>query len=236
MGELSRGGGLDVGRDPLAEASVSVVLPCHDEELNLPLVLDRLPDGLHEVIVVDSNCTDRTVEVARESRPDVVVVRAEGRGKGRALLAGFGAATGDVIVAMDADGSNDPREIAGLVGAVLCGADLAKGSRYLPGGGSDDNTRLRDLGNRILCSVFNRRHGASYTDLCYGYMAFRADHRGVLSPDCEGFEVEAELNRRACAAGLKVTELPSHEADRVHGESNLHPVRDGVRILRAILR
>ncbi len=215
---------------------VSVVIPCKNEALNLPTVLTALPDLVDEVVVVDSSCTDDTVAVARSLRPDVVVVTSDGPGKGRALRAGMLAATGDVVVTMDGDGSNDPDELDAMLAALDGGAGFVKGSRYLPGGGSADSTPLRDAGSRIICRVFNSIHGTRHTDLLYGYMAFRRDDRDVVLPDCEGFEVEALINAQAARAGLVVAEVPSVEHRRLHGESNLHPVRDGARILRTILR
>lgn len=218
------------------DPTVSVVIPCKNEALNLPGVLPRLGPEISEVIVVDSSCTDDTVEVARSLRPDVVIVTSDGPGKGRALRSGMLAATGDVVVTMDADGSNDPDEVPAMLDALLDGADLVKGSRYLPGGGSADSTPMRDFGSRVICGAFNALHRTRHTDLCYGYMAFRAEHRDVIVPDCEGFEVEAVINANAARAGLQVTEVPSFEARRVHGESNLRPVRDGLRIIRAMVR
>src|SRR5437868_14684742 len=106
--------------------SVSVVIPTLNEAENLPHVLPRIPDWVDEVLLVDGHSTDRTVEVARELRPDIRIMMQEGRGKGAALRTGFTAASGDLIVMLDADGSTDPAEIPAFVGALLAGADLAK--------------------------------------------------------------------------------------------------------------
>lgn len=220
----------------MTDLAITVVLPCKDEALNLPAVLPQIPSWVSEVVVVDSFSTDDTVAVARELRPDVVIVPAAGRGKGHALRAGFNAATGDIIVAMDGDGSNSPREIGRMVDTLVAGAGLAKGSRYLPEGGSADATPLRDFGNTVLCRIFNRLHHTAHTDLCYGFLAFWAKDRAVLLPDCEGFEVDALINVNACRAGLRVVEVPSREGRRIYGESHLHPIRDGTRILRTLLR
>ena len=76
-------------------------------------------------------------------------------GKGNALACGFAVATGDIIAMIDADGSADPSEIPQFVKALMDGADFAKGTRFTQGGGSNDITRLRSLGNRLLTSVFN---------------------------------------------------------------------------------
>jgi glycosyltransferase involved in cell wall biosynthesis len=219
----------------LALFSVSVVIPTRNEALNLPHVFGRLPLGLHEVIVVDGNSSDDTVVVARELYPSVRVIEQTGCGKGDALARGFAACTGDVIVMLDADGSTDPAEIPFFVEALLDGADFAKGSRFLPGGGSADITPVRRLGNSLLNMVVNGLYGTKYTDLCYGYNAFRSEVLHSLVVDCAGFEVETLMNIRVAKLGLKVAEVPSFEAKRVHGESKLHPVRDGLRVLRVVV-
>lgn len=213
-----------------------MVLPCRNEARNLEAVLPLLPDWLHQVVVVDSGSTDDTVEVARRLRPAATVVVATAPGKGAALEAGFAAATGDYIVALDADGSNDPGEIGPIVAALDAGADLVKGSRYLPGGGSSDATRLRSFGNTVLCRTFNAIHGVRLTDLCYGYVGYRRSLRDGLLDGATGFDVEAVLAANVCRRGYRIHEVPSFEAERLHGESHLHPLRDGVRILGAIVR
>lgn len=215
---------------------VSVVVPALNEADNLPHVFARLPAGLHEVVLVDGHSVDETVKVAQRLRPDIRVVCQSRRGKGDALACGFAAASGDVIVMMDADGSTDPEEIPRFVAALVDGADFAKGSRYLPGGGSADLTWLRRSGNGFLSLVVNLLYGTKYTDLCYGYNAFRASCLDSLLVDCPGFEVETLINVRVAKLGLKVAEVPSFEGDRLHGISNLKPVRDGLRVLRVIVR
>jgi glycosyltransferase involved in cell wall biosynthesis len=215
---------------------VSVVIPAMNEAENLPHVFARLPSHIAEIVLVDGNSVDGTVEIARELYPDVRIVGQLGRGKGDALLAGFSAATGDVIVAMDADGSTDPAELSSFVHALTNGADVAKGSRFVEGGGSADITLTRRVGNWVLCRLVNRFFGARYSDLCYGYFAFWADCLPILSVDCDGFEVETLIGIRAAKGRLNVVEVASFERSRIYGASHLRVVRDGTRIMRTILR
>jgi glycosyltransferase involved in cell wall biosynthesis len=197
--------------------------------------LATLPEWIDEVVLVDGHSTDDTVAVARALRPGLEVVCQEGRGKGDAIAAGCAASTGDIIVLIDADGSTDGREIPFFVGALVAGADFAKGSRFAHGGGSADMTAARRLGNRVLHRLVNRVYGTRFTDLCYGFNAFWARHADTLLAGCRGFEVEAAMNIRATKAGLRIHEIPSYEHRRIHGESNLRALRDGWRVLGVIV-
>lgn len=224
--------------------SMSIVIPTLNEARNLPHVLRKLPANA-EIVLVDGRSTDGTVEVARALRPDVVVVHQTRRGKGNALACGFAAATGDIIVMFDADGSADAAEIDDFVHVLVGGADFAKGSRFLSSGGSRDITRLRRLGNLFLSTLVNTLSRCHYSDLCYGYNAFwrhclpvldmPPGERDLVHRWGDGFEVETLINIRVSRAGLNVVEVPSFEHPRIHGTSNLNAVSDGLRVLRTIL-
>ena len=215
---------------------VSVVIPTLNEAANLPHVLPFIPSWVDEVLLVDGYSTDQTVAVARALLPDIRVVQQEGRGKGAALRTCFAVATGDIIVMLDADGSTDPREIPAYVGALLAGADYAKGSRFAQGGGTEDMTVLRQLGNSFFVLLVRALFGERFTDLCYGYNAFWTRFLPVLDPDVDGFEIETLLNLRALRAQLKIREVPSFEYNRKHGESHLKTWPDGWRVLKTIVR
>jgi hypothetical protein len=215
---------------------VSVVIPALNEAKNLPFVLPRIPQWVSEVLLVDGHSTDNTIEVAKQYWPKIRVVMQEGKGKGSALRSGFAAASGDIIVMLDADGSTDPAEIPVYVGALLAGADYAKGSRFLQGGGTADMSPCRKLGNWGLVRAVRFLFGGSFTDLCYGFNAFWRWVLPALQIDCTGFEVETLMNVRALCTGLRVVEVPSFEAPRVHGHSRLRTLPDGYRVARTILR
>jgi len=234
-----------------ANPRISVVVPVRNEARNLEIVLPalvRAVPSVHEVIVVDGHSSDDSVAAARAALPWVRVITQSRRGKGNAMACGFAGATGDVLVMLDADGSADPAEIPAFVAALVAGTDFAKGSRFVPGGGSEDITWLRKTGNLGLNGVANTLFGTSYTDLCYGYNAFWADLLPLLelpavdAPASEGemlwgdgFEIETVLNCRVAAAGVKIVEVPSMERHRIHGQSNLRTFADGSRVLRTLI-
>ncbi len=215
---------------------VSVVIPALNEAENLPYVLPRIPDWVYEVLLVDGRSTDGTAEVARRLRPDVRIVQQHGRGKGDALRAGFQAATGDIVVMMDADGSTDPAELPAFVDTLLSGADVAKGSRFLTGGGTADMPFYRYLGNWGFVALVRMLFGARYSDLCYGYNAFWAYVLPSISLDSDGFEIETKINLQLLRGDLSIAEVPSFEYKRVYGTSRLKTIPDGWRVLMTIFR
>jgi len=226
--------------------TVSIIIPVRNEAENLRVVLPRLP-SVHEVIVVDGHSKDESVKTAREILPRARILQQTRKGKGNALACGFAAATGDIVVMFDGDGSADPAEIPFFVNALVNGADFAKGSRFTPGGGSHDITRLRRAGNSGLHMVANAVFGTKFSDLCYGYNAFWRDIVPLLElPDVDlpangdgmhwgdGFEIETVINCRMAALGVTITEVPSLERSRIFGQTNLRTFADGTRVLRTI--
>lgn len=235
--------------------TISVVLPAMNEEQNLPWVLGRVPAMVDEIILVDGHSRDNTVSLARRLLPKIRVVRQPHTGKGDAVAAGLLEATCDVIIMMDLDGSMDPAEIPLFVGALLAGADVAKGSRRITGGGSDDLTAARRLGNYALTKFANAVHRSRWSELCFGYAAFWRDSIDYLGVDelasqptrppgriwtgpgyGHGFEIEALLFCRARRSKLRISEVSCHEYVRRNGSSNLVTIRDGLRVAIAILK
>jgi glycosyltransferase involved in cell wall biosynthesis len=223
----------EVGNRPTIQ--VSVVIPALNEAENLPHVLPRIHNWVHEVILVDGFSTDDTVETALQTRPGIKVIYQEGTGKGAALRSGFAAATGDIVVCLDADGSTDPAEIPLFVGALLAGADYVKGSRFLQGGGTVDMPYIRRLGNAAFVLMVNWLFGTQYTDITYGYNATWQHCIGDLALDIDGWSCEIVNNIRAKRNGLRVLEVPCFEHRRIGGQAKLEMFSAGWVILKGIL-
>jgi len=218
-------------------SDVTVIIPTLNEEENIAKVIRELNQmGCRNILVIDGNSRDRTVEVTKEF--GVNVISQNGRGKGAALRQAFNHdGLDNVIVMMDADGSMIPKEIPLFIKTLDSGADLVKGSRFLPYGYSEDMSLIRRIGNRFFVWLVNLFWSANYTDLCYGFGAFRKSAIEKLCPYLKStsFEIETEVFIKAKKLGLKIVEVPSIELRRRRGKSNLHTFRDGFRILKKIV-
>ena len=227
------------GFDRSTTMNVGIAIPAMNEEKNIKSVLNRLKDfGYNNILVIDGVSKDDTVKVAIENGAKIVLQ--EGAGKGNAIRQIFTNELQNVktLVLMDADGSMSAEEVPRFVRALENGVDIVKGSRFVSGGGSDDMTLLRRIGNSFLLASVNLLCLTSYTDLCYGFAAFNRKAIRKLAPVLEsnGFEIEAEIFIKAKKLGLKVLEVPSFEFKREYGQSNLKTLDDGLEIFKTIVR
>jgi glycosyltransferase involved in cell wall biosynthesis len=214
---------------------VSVVVPALNEAENLSHVLPKIPSWVHEVILVDGYSTDGSPERAREILPTIRIVMQDGRGKGAAIRKGVEVAEGDIVVHLDADGSTDPSEIPVFVGALLSGADYAKGSRFLVGAGTYDMTFVHRIGNRVLTIVADILFGAKFTDITYGYNAFWRQHSRFLALELDNWSQEIVSNIRVARSRLRVVEVPCYEHGRIAGKGKLTAFPAGWMILKGIV-
>jgi CheY-like chemotaxis protein len=216
--------------------TVSVIIPTLNEAENLPHVLPYLPfDMIDEIILVDGHSTDGTVETARNLLPYIKVINEKKLGKGAALRTGIAAATGDIIITLDADGSTDPSEMPVFIGALRSGADFVKGSRFVQGAGTLDMPLYRQIGNKALVLAANLFFKAHYTDITYGYNATWRRYANSLALDIDGWACEIISNIRAISNGLRVVEVASLEHERINGNGKLHAFSAGWTILKAMI-
>ncbi len=216
---------------------VSIVIPALNEEASIAKAIIGVREALreinHEIIVVDGNSFDKTASIAKGHGARVLY---DGMGKGHSLIHGMSKAKGKIIVSMDADLSNQPKELLLLIDGIRIGYDICMGSRFITGGSTEDMPMLRIVGNKFFVLLVNLFFGSSYSDLCYGYRSFSRHALSRLNLRENGFGIEAEISVKAAKKGLKVMEIPSNEKRRSAGDGKLHTFRDGLSILLTILR
>ena len=218
------------------QKTVQAIIPTLNEENTIGLVIKHTEYYVDEVLIIDGRSHDNTVEILKDNGVRYLIQ--EGIGKGSALRQAFTEATGDMIIILDADGSMLPNEIPRYLKELSLGADVVKGSRFLPEGGSDDLSPIRRIGNRFFIILVNLLYGLNLTDVCYGYMAFTSDAIKKILPELrsDGFDIEAEIIIKAAKLGLDIHEVPSYELNRAFGKSNLKAFRDGLKILKVIIK
>ncbi len=216
---------------PLEPGEVTVVIPTYNERANLAGLVAAVTAHGYRVLVVDDNSPDGTGKVADAiaagNAAVTVLHRPEKGGLGPAYAAGMSRAlqSGPTVVCqMDADLSHDPGALPALVGAVSGGADMALGSRLVPGG----STVNWPLARRLLSSMGNRYArfalGIPQRDITTGFRAFRADSLRRLDPGsclANGYIFQVEMAWRAHRAGMQIAEVPIMFTDRSAGSSKM---------------
>lgn len=215
---------------------VQAIIPTLNEENTIGEIIQQTEDYVDDVLIIDGRSYDNTMKIVKEN--GIKFLTQDGKGKGQALRQAFDNASGDIIIILDADGSMLPKEIPRYLKEIALGADVVKGSRFMPGGGSDDLSFIRKIGNSFFVKLVNVLYGLNLTDICYGYIAFTNHAIEKIKDDlnCDGFDIETEIVIKSAKNGLKIHEVPSFELMRLYGKSNLNALRDGLKILYVILK
>ncbi len=238
--------------EPMSITSLSYVVPAYNEEERLGASLQTLiayaaaqPYAV-DIIIVDDGSDDRTAEVANESigeLPDGVTARLisyqPNRGKGAAVRTGAQAATGDVILSIDADLAMPPEEMQKLLDAPVSGADIAIGSRVKPGGGDmrASQPAWRRFGGRMFAVVRRRLLLSDIEDTQCGFKAFSRESAEAVFPrqQLDGWAFDAELLYMAQRLGYRIAQVPV-EWHHVEGSSFHLGIGSALREVRDLLR
>ena len=212
-------------------ARVSLVIPTRNERDNIVTLLDAVRATMagrdFEIWIVDDDSPDRTWEVASAyalSHPEVFVLRRFGeRGLSSAVLAGFKLAQGDVLAVMDADHSHDPHLLPRLIDAIDVGAEVAVGSRRVPGGGAENWKWHRRRTSDLATSLTKWLLPALLSDPMSGYFALRRAVFESVSDTLQGKGYKILLEIVCRAHPVRVVELPYMFRDRRQGISKLTP-------------
>ncbi len=212
---------------------ISLIIPAYNEELAIKPVIEEYYPYVDEIIVVDDGSTDNTYIIASGLADGKVTVlkHVQNQGKVGALITGVQKATGDVIVFTDADCTYPARYIPDFVGELEKGADLVLGSRMID---SHNIPIFNRLGNAIFSTLATYISGKEIQDGQTGMRALKRDMFEALHVPAKSLEFETKMTVRAAKLGYTIIEIPIEYRERV-GVSKLHPIRDGYRMLRALL-
>jgi glycosyltransferase involved in cell wall biosynthesis len=213
---------------------LSIVIPAYNEERFIGTLLEQIeqvdlaPLGVgKQVIVVDDCSKDRTAEIV-SGHPWVTLKRLEkNAGKGRAVRAGMGVATGDFLIIQDADLEYDPRDYVPMVQALVEGrGDIVYGSRYMGRGRYPNQSRAAYLGGRSLSLVCRACTGTYLTDTVTALKLFPRELLASLTLTTSGFELDHEITAKMLAKGYRIVEVPVRYYPRSRQEGKKIGLRD----------
>lgn len=220
--------------NPLAE-TVSVVIPARNEALSLQKLLPELMAVLNpctEVIVVNDGSTDDT-EMVCLAHGVRVLTHPSAKGNGAAIKTGARAASGSVIVFMDADGQHQPKDIATLLDKLALGYDMVVGARQTGSHAGAHRAAANDVFSKLATWMVQQ----PVEDLTSGFRAVRARYfRQFLYLLPNGFSYPTTITMSFFRAGHGVAYIPIHAPKRTAGKSHINPMRDGMRFLLIIFK
>jgi len=222
----------------MSQKDVCIILPALNEELAIGKVIDEIPRGEIEelgyrvdVLVVDGNSTDRTLQVAREKGARILVERR--RGKAQAFRTALKTVTADYIFMLDSDFTYPSTHIPDMLEA-LKDYPVVIGSRL---NGQRERGSLRwinFLGNHLLTWLANNLYRTRISDLCTGYWGFRKEVVQALDLTSNGFQLEAELLVETAKKGFQIGEIPISYRSR-QGKAKLSGFKDGLKIAHLLI-
>jgi glycosyltransferase involved in cell wall biosynthesis len=223
--------------------TISIVIPCYNEDATLEQVVDKVlaaPVPHMEVIVVDDGSTDGTVQVLRDKvapRVARVLFHERNQGKGATLRTGFAAATGEIVLVQDADLEYDPRDYPRLLQPILEDrADVVFGSRFTGGESHRVLYFWHSVMNKLLTLLSNMLTDLNLTDMEVCYKVFRRSVLERLTIEENRFGFEPEITAKVAKQRCRIFEVGISYSGRTYEEGKKIGWRDGVRAVWCILK
>ena len=215
-----------------------MVLAAHNEVGTIGQVIAGIASVLGssiQLLVVDDGSTDGTGDAARAAGAHVITL-CPNRGKGNALREGIRHTEGEWVIFLDADGQDDPEEIPLLLSHATDDVTMVNGSRFLGSLEEGAISAPNKVGNVVLTKFMSLLFGHRITDSQAGFRAFRGDVVRAMTLRSDEYEIETEMLAKVLKAGQRVLEVPVTRYERGSGETDFRRVRNGLRILRTMLR
>lgn len=219
----------------------SLVILTFNEIDGLKKIFKEIPlDHFDEVFAVDGGSTDGTLEFYRKN--NVRVLKQKSKGRGEAFRIAVRKANGDVLVFFSPDGNEDPKNLVKFKPYFLKGYEMVIASRMMKNAYNEEDNKIfkmRKWANNFFNFLANfafRKKGPYITDSINGFRAITKKAFEKIKPDGTGYTIEYQITIRAFKKGLKINEFPTHEYQRIGGESYAKSIPTGIKFLKLFLK
>lgn len=213
---------------------VLIISPTSNELEGVKAVLPKINKKIvDDILVVDLNSTDGTVEFCKKH--GFQVLHQKTKGYGAAIMEGLEVNHDEIVVEFPPDGSSPPEHIKDLIKKIEEGYDFVIASRYLKGAKSYDDDLVTSFGNFMFTKIVNLLFRTKFTDVLIGYRAYRRSAIDKLNIRAKNLDWSVELPILFAKSGAKITEIPSDEPKRIGGKRKMHPIKTGWDITKVII-
>ena len=213
----------------------TLVIPTRNEIDGMREIMPKIKkEWVDQILIVDGNSTDGTIEYAKEHGYEIMVQKTKGIGNG--YREALPLIKGDVIITFSPDGNSVPEKIPEVVGKMKEGYDLLIVSRYLQGAKSYDDDFFTKIGNKIFTTTINILFGGKYTDSLVIFRAYKKSLISDLKIDAEHMTFEEQISIRAAQKKLRITEIPGDEPPRIGGERKIRVFKTGLTLFLEIFK
>lgn len=219
----------------MKDPKVSLIVLTRNEKEGLEKIMPRVKKSwVDEILVVDGNSTDGTIEAAKKI--GLKVVQQTKMGRGNAFRVGLENAKGDMLIYFSPDGNEVPEDIPKIINKMKEGHDMVIASRFSKLSKSEDATFVRLLGNKMFTVVINSLYGTKLTDALNGFRAIKTNVMKEIDTTAEHFDIEIQMSMRCIKNGYKVDEIPTVEPNRIGGVAKLNTFVDGWRCTKFLVK
>jgi len=214
--------------------NLTLIIPAKNEEDSLPQVLEEIKNYECNKIVILEESDFKTINAIKKF--NCKLVYQTGRGYGNALIEGLNNVETDYTCIFNADGSFNPKYLEEMLDLCKGDRDFVFASRYMSGGGSNDDTLLTKIGNFIFSTIGNIFFSLKLSDILYTYLIGKTDSFKKLDLKSNDFCLCVEMPIKAKRLRMNIIDTPSYERKRIAGEKKVSEFKDGLKILSYMIK
>jgi glycosyltransferase involved in cell wall biosynthesis len=214
--------------------NLTLIIPAKNEEDSLPQVLEEIKNYECDKIVILEESDLQTIDSIKNF--NCKLIYQTGRGYGNALIEGLNNVKTEYTCIFNADGSFNPKYLKDMLDLCKDNRDFVFASRYMNGGGSDDDTLLTKIGNFIFSTIGNIFFSLKLSDILYTYLIGKTESFKKLDLKSNDFCLCVEMPIKAKQLRMNIIDTPSYERKRIAGEKKVSEFKDGLKILSYMIK